>query len=168
MGQHPVLKQPEQFAGSAVFYKTFDEAMGLVEETAVYLDGHGKLDSQELVGEPAVAYAALSMRLATRLMLVSSWLLAQRAVFKGQLDHRTVPDAKYRLTDEGEDPGRHNHVMDQLPPRLLGLIEHSNSLYQRVGRIDQSMYISKTVRTVGKPPFADQIQRIEKAFRQPA
>ena len=49
MGQHPVLKQPEQFAGSAVFYKTFDEAMGLVEETAVYLDGHGKLDSQELV-----------------------------------------------------------------------------------------------------------------------
>ena len=36
----------QSFAGSALFERTFDEGMALVEETARYLDGRGREESQ--------------------------------------------------------------------------------------------------------------------------
>ena len=36
------------FSGSALFRRTFDEGMALVEETARYLDGPGRADARTL------------------------------------------------------------------------------------------------------------------------
>ena len=59
--------------------------MELVEETASYLDGEGRQESKLLSRNAALAYAAESMRLTTRLMQVASWLLVQRAVREGDM-----------------------------------------------------------------------------------
>src|SRR5271156_70620 len=69
----------QDFAASELFERTFQEGMDLVEETAAYLDGGGREDSKLLSRNAALAYAAESMRLTTRLMKVASWLVGQRA-----------------------------------------------------------------------------------------
>ena len=71
------------FTRSELFDHTFQEGMDLVEETAGYLDGGGRQESKLLSRNAALAYAAESMRLTTRLMQVASWLLVQRAVREG-------------------------------------------------------------------------------------
>ncbi|HMO43574.1 MAG TPA: DUF1465 family protein, partial [Phenylobacterium sp.] len=55
------------FARSELFDRTFQEGMELVEETAAYLDGAGRQESKRLDRTAALAYAAESMRLTTRL-----------------------------------------------------------------------------------------------------
>src|SRR5678809_807246 len=70
----------QDFARSELFERTFQEGMELVEQTATYLDGEGRQESKLLSRNAALAYAAESMRLTTRLMQVASWLLVQRAV----------------------------------------------------------------------------------------
>ena len=69
-----------RFTASEQFDKVFKEGMGLVEETANYLDGPGRQDARLLDRHGAVAYATESMRLTTRLMQLASWLLLQRAL----------------------------------------------------------------------------------------
>ena len=59
---------PRTFTSSALFMRTFDEGMALVEETATYLDGPGRAESKKLERSAALAYATESMRLTTRLM----------------------------------------------------------------------------------------------------
>src|SRR5438270_13947745 len=74
-----------RFTSSEQFEKVFREGMGLVEETANYLDGGGRSDARGLDRHGAIAYATESMRLTTRLMQLASWLLLQRAVSSGEL-----------------------------------------------------------------------------------
>ena len=45
---------PQDFIGSALFEKTFEEGMSLVEETAKYLDGPGREQSRDLPRKPRV------------------------------------------------------------------------------------------------------------------
>ena len=42
------LSPPRSFTGSALFIRTFDEGMALVEETARYLDGPGRDEARAL------------------------------------------------------------------------------------------------------------------------
>src|SRR3954471_12727137 len=74
-----------RFTASEQFEKVFREGMGLVEETADYLDGQGRNDARELDRHGAIAYASESMRLTTRLMQLASWLLLQRALSSGEI-----------------------------------------------------------------------------------
>src|ERR1700721_2064116 len=74
------------FSGSALFRRTFDEGMALVEETARYLDGPGRADARTLSRKGAILYAGESMRLTTRMMQAASWLLVQRAVNDGDME----------------------------------------------------------------------------------
>ncbi|MFX6857723.1 DUF1465 family protein, partial [Acinetobacter baumannii] len=74
--------------------------MDLVEETAGYLDGAGRQESKLLSRNAALAYAAESMRLTTRLMQVASWLLVQRAVREGDMPPESAREERYRLGAE--------------------------------------------------------------------
>ena len=91
----------QTFTGSALFEKTFDEGMALVEETARYLDGRGREESRDLPRKAAMLYAGESMRVTTRLMQAASWLLVQRAVHDGDMEAG-------------------DRVPGPLPPRLQG------------------------------------------------
>jgi hypothetical protein len=74
--------------------------MGLVEETAAYLDGPGRQEVRGLGRQGAIAYATESMRLTTRLMQLASWLLLQRAVSAGELTREAVEAEKQRINLE--------------------------------------------------------------------
>ena len=78
------------FTASALFERTFDEGMALVEETARYLDGAGRQEARALPRKAAILYAGESMRITTRLMQTASWLLVQRAVRDGEMEPDTA------------------------------------------------------------------------------
>lgn len=132
-----------EFARSELFDRTYSEGMGLVEETAAYLDGPGRAASKRLTRTAALAYAGESMRLTTRLMQVASWLLVQRAVRDEEIAIRDAADKKYRFTDRRRAELPFAGV-DELPGELRDLIRRSSSLFERVQRLDETMYDAKS------------------------
>jgi regulator of CtrA degradation len=152
----------EAFASSDVFEKMFHEGMDLVSETATYLDGEGRAESRALDRSAALSYASESMRLTTRLMQASSWLLVQRAVREGEMTPAQARDPKYRLgarricSSEGE-------LSDQLPVRLVVLLQRSARLYERVDRLDASMYQGDGQQEP-RNPVSDQLERLQAAL----
>jgi len=158
-----------EFSRSELFSKTFSEGMDLVEETATYLDGVGRQDSKRLSRKDALVYASHSMKLTTRLMQVASWLLVQRALKEGEMEISEARMEKYRLVSENktEDDselsfkGLTKEAL-VLPPILLDLLARSNALYERIGRLDRSLY--GTIADQHGNTVADQINRLEAAF----
>ncbi len=87
-GRTDTVSFTHRLLASENFMLLFREGMSLVEATAAYLDGEGRADSRFLDRPVALAYASESMRLTTRLMQLTSWLLLQRAVNEGEFRGR--------------------------------------------------------------------------------
>src|ERR1700726_922706 len=115
------------FTESAMFDRTFDEGMSLVEETARYLDGRGRTESRELPRKAALIYAGESMRVTTRLMQTASWLLIQRAVQEGDMSSEDAASDRYRLGAREICMGKREDGVDSLPQKLIELLERSES-----------------------------------------
>src|SRR6202008_2089428 len=105
----------QDFARSELFERTFQEGMELVEETASYLDGEGRQESKLLSRNAALAYAAESMRLTTRLMQVASWLLVQRAVREGDMAPAAACEDRYRLNADDVARAEAEAARNELP-----------------------------------------------------
>ncbi|MGH6987899.1 MAG: DUF1465 family protein [Caulobacteraceae bacterium] len=148
------------FARSALFDRTFEEGMELVDEAAFYLDGAGRHDVRGLARREALAFAAHSMRLTTRLMQTASWLLTQRAIGSGDMAPETACGASYRLRGEEErtDPG------DAMPVTLRQLLERSERLFERVRHLDRRVYVEWDVLTPFDQPVLAQLERLRDAF----
>src|SRR3712207_6160142 len=134
----------KDFARSELFERTFQEGMELVEETAAYLDGAGRKESKLLSRNAALAYAAESMRLTTRLMQIASWLLVQRAVREGDMPATEACQDRYRLRTEAPAPSQ--AAADEpveLPAGITGLLERTERLYDRVLHMDRRMYLEE-------------------------
>jgi regulator of CtrA degradation len=149
------------FTASELFTRTFTDGMAMVEETASYLDGPGREESRTLPRKVALAYAGESMRLTTRLMQVASWLLVQRAVKDGEMAASEAAQEKYRLGAREICQGRALEAAEQLPARLLDLLERSRNLYERVERLDDLMYRKRQAPIA---PVKEQHSRIAEAF----
>lgn len=167
----PMTSQAEdrllQFTRSELFARTFREGMDMVEETAAYLDGPGRDDSKLLSRDHALTYASQSMRLTTRLMQVASWLLVQRALKEGDMTLSEARAEKYRLVPEQSSDDALSFAAlakeaQGLPGRLLDLSARSNSIYERIMRLDRSLYGTIAAQTGNT--VADQINRLEIAF----
>ena len=128
------------FTGSALFSRTFDEGMALVEETARYLDGRGRDESRELPRKTALLYAGESMRVTTRLMQAASWLLIQRAVQDGEMQAEDAAGERYRLGSKEICLGGRNESIGDLPKTLRDLLERSDNLYRRIARLDDVLF----------------------------
>lgn len=155
----------KEFTSSQLFAKTFREGMDMVEETAAYLDGPGRADSKKLNRDDALTYASQSMRLTTRLMQVASWLLVQRALKENEMTPEDARADKYRIVPESLDADTHKplgHYARALPPLLLDLLARSETLYERIARLDRSLY--GTMNAQKGNTVADQITRLEAAF----
>lgn len=156
-----------EFTRSELFVKTFREGMDMVEETAAYLDGVGRQESKKLSRGDALVYASNSMRLTTRLMQVASWLLVQRALKEGELTTAEARQDKYRLVPEkkpetGLSFSELAKAAHALPAVLLDLMARSEQLYERIVRLDRSLYGSIAAQSGNT--VADQINRLEAAF----
>jgi regulator of CtrA degradation len=153
----------EDFARSELFDHTFREGMDLVDETALYLDGAGRQDSKLLSRSAALAYAAESMRLTTRLMQVASWLLVQRAVREGDMAAEAAAHEGYRLGGEPAQP-RPGSVREELPRALVQLLERSARLYERICHLDRRMYAETQGADAPVHPVLAQLARLKGEF----
>ncbi|HUB84846.1 MAG TPA: DUF1465 family protein [Rhizomicrobium sp.] len=155
---------PRDFTGSALFERTFDEGMALVEETARYLDGKGRDESKSLPRKVALLYAGESMRVTTRLMQAASWLLVQRAVHDGEMEPEQAAGDRYRLGSKEICLGGRDSGIELLPKTLQDLLTRSDNLYRRIARLDDILFggaaLGSGVQT--------QMDRLEKAFGAPA
>ncbi|THD68365.1 DUF1465 family protein [Phenylobacterium sp.] len=151
----------QDFARSELFQRTFQEGMDLVEETAGYLDGSGRQASKLLSRNAALAYAAESMRLTTRLMQVASWLLVQRAVREGDMPPSAACEDRYRLA--AVDVCLANGVAEGLPKELVTLLDRSERLYERVRHLDKRMYVEGEADEAPHPVLS-QHDRLKTAF----
>jgi len=157
-----------EFTRSELFSKTFREGMDLVEETAAYLDGPGRTDSKKLSRGDALIYASHSMRLTTKLMQVASWLLVQRAIKEREMTIVEAREAKYRIVEDSkpeQELSFKNLAESALstPAKLLDLIARADQLYERIARLDRSLYESINAQ-LGNT-VADQISLLELAFQ---
>ena len=148
------------FSRSELFDRTFQEGMELVEDTAAYLDGDGRRESKLLSRSAALAYAAESMKLTTRLMQVASWLLVQRAVREGDMTPQAAGERRHRLAERRIESAP-THA--ELPIALVEYLVRSEKLYDRVLYLDRRMYGEDAV-TIGPNPVQNQIDRRAAAF----
>jgi regulator of CtrA degradation len=130
----------QSFIGSALFERTFDEGMALVEETARYLDGRGRVESRDLPRKAAMLYAGESMRVTTRLMQAASWLLVQRAVHEGDMEAEAASSERYRLGSKELCLGVSAEGTEMLPVVLRDLLTRSDNLYRRIARLDDVLF----------------------------
>jgi len=161
------------FGGSEVFRRTYREGMGLVEEAAAYLDGPGREQAKDLPRMAALAYAAESMRVTTRLMQVAAWLLVQKAVHEGEMTPDEAAQEKYRLSGQPVARAKPLQGADMLPADLLALMEKSVRIYDRIERLDRQLHEEPVASDAPKPeetasgsPLASQFAQVEAFFQE--
>ncbi|MCA1952658.1 MAG: DUF1465 family protein [Hyphomicrobiales bacterium] len=152
----------EKMLASDAFMTLFREGMALVEATAAYLDGEGRQQSKILDRTIALAYASESMRLTTRLMQLTSWLLLQRAVNEGELTRNDAEREHRRVVIAMPESRTAPEIFQQLPARLLELIDHSQRLQERIQRIDADLKGQRMAEPLN--PVAGQIGALAAAF----
>ena len=140
--------------------------MGLVEETANYLDGPGREDARVLDRHGAIAYATESMRLTTRLMQLASWLLLQRAIGAGELTGDDARKEKHRISLADIGRGHPLTGSEQLPESLTQLVERSLQLHHRILKLDAMLAVKakagaqrKSPHRTARPPRPGPIRR---------
>jgi len=148
------------FTDSALFERTFDEGMALVEETARYLDGAGRREARDLPRKAAMLYAGESMPVTTRLMQTASWLLVQRAVRDGEMEPDAAFSERYRLGSKEICLAQTADGLDLLPAVLVDLLARSESLYRRIARLDEVLF----EKAAPHPGARAHISRLEQAF----
>ena len=153
-----------RFTTSEQFHKVFQEGMGLVEETASYLDGPGRQEVRALGRQGAIAYATESMRLTTRLMQLASWLLLQRAVSAGELTRDAAETEKQRI-NLGEIGAGHDLAgAERLPAGLKGLVERSLRLHERVVTLDAMVHEAQARVEPAENAVVSQMDRLARTF----
>jgi regulator of CtrA degradation len=105
------------------------------------------------------------MRLTTRLMQLTSWLLLQRAVNEGELSREDAEREHRRVVIAPQDSNTAPEIYDQLPGKLRQLVDRSQSLHARILRIDQDMK-SEPEPMPADNPVADQLGRLMAAFQR--
>ncbi len=154
----------QSFTGSALFRRTFDEGMALVEETARYLDGPGRDQARDLSRKGAILYAGESMRVTTRMMQAASWLLVQRAVHDGDMEPSAASSGRYRLGSKEICLGSASeNIEDILPASLCDLLIRSESLYRRIARLDEILFGQVQA---AAPGARAHLTRLEQAFSE--
>jgi regulator of CtrA degradation len=155
----------ERLTNSAAFGALFREGMDLVEETAAYLDGAGRIEAKALDRAVNLTYATESMRLTTRLMQLASWLLLHRAVKEGEMTLTQANREKTKVKLSAADPGPED-MITKLPQRLQDLIARSVALQAKVRRLDTTIHAPVAEHTAIGNPLVPQLNRLKAAFEQ--
>ena len=164
-GESALVQFSERLTNSAAFGSLFREGMDLVEETAAYLDGAGRVEAKALERAISLTYATESMRLTTRLMQLASWLLLHRAVKEGEMTLTQANREKTKVKLSAAEPGPEDMIA-KLPQHLQDLIARSMSLQARVRRLDTTIHAPASEHTTIGNPLVPQLNRLKAAFEQ--
>lgn len=155
----------EHRIASPAFAGLFRQGMDLVDQTAAYLDGQGRIDSRDMSRTALTAYAAQSTRLSTRLMQLASWLLLQRAVLEGEMSPQTAEREKARIDLDGPHPDAEHESL--LPSELAALVTRSYELQREISCLDRALDAAPATRQDVRPnAVASQIGRLRNAFER--
>ena len=155
----------ERYAASAAFDTVYRDGMGLVEETAAYLDGSGRKEAKGLKGPLTLAYATESMRLTTRLMQLASWLLIRKAVNDGEMSRDDAVSERRKVRFSSIGRPSHTKDFEHLPARLRSLVERSFLLHDQIQRLDSIIGGAQSPSTPA-PDAADSLQNPIEAQHQ--
>jgi regulator of CtrA degradation len=164
-GESALVQFSERLTNSAAFGTLFREGMDLVEETAAYLDGAGRVEAKALERAISLTYATESMRLTTRLMQLASWLLLHRAVKEGEMTLTQANRENTKVKLSSAEPGP-DDMIAKLPQQLQDLIARSMSLQARVRRLDTTIHAPASEHTTIGNPLVPQLNRLKAAFEQ--
>ncbi|MBX9820338.1 DUF1465 family protein [Afipia birgiae] len=155
----------ERITNSPAFGTLFREGMDLVEETAAYLDGPGRLEARALERSVSLSYATESMRLTTRLMQLASWLLLHRAVKEGEMTLHQANREKTKVKLTAADPGP-DDIITKLPERLQDLVSRSMALQAKVRRLDMTIHTPASEHLSIGNPLVPQMNMLKAAFER--
>jgi regulator of CtrA degradation len=158
-----LLSFRDRFAGSKQFAQLYREGMGLVEETAHYLDRAGRLESKQLTPPASFAYTSESIKLTTRLTQLASWLLVRRAIANGEITEAEAHLHRHKVTLAPQS-GTLPEGFGALPETFRRLVSESHRLYGRILRLDRLMSEGYTAAGENSSPVLPQIERIRHAF----
>jgi regulator of CtrA degradation len=119
------------------FGKTYDETMSLLLASRDYLASAQPADAIGLKPIDRLRVNCEAMRLTTRLTQIMAWLLAQRAVFAGEMGRAQAASDEFRLAADTVCMAESESAAHVLPGRLLELLDQSRRLYIRVARLDE-------------------------------
>ncbi|MGD9810351.1 MAG: DUF1465 family protein [Sphingobium sp.] len=157
---------------AALFFRLVDglyvDAMVMADEARSYFDRIGGQDHGSLDTMSRLSFTCESLKVTTRLMHVIAWLLTQRAWRRGEISGEALADPKYRL---GPASPSDDAVLAALPEQARLLVEDSQSLYERVARLQRRAFggdgaphsESDTAAPVPSPA-RDLLGRLEQAF----
>lgn len=154
----------EHGAFDNAFSNLYDEGMTLIEKTAAYIDGEGKIASRTLSGEASSLYAAEAMRMSTRLMQVASWLLLFRAAREKEMTKEQISQEKAKVTLYTPSLGRKNAHWQELPENFKHLVDLSLRIEERVRHMDHDVE-SALSKNADINPVSKQINMIKAAFQ---
>lgn len=138
------------------------EAMVLADEARSFFDGQGEAQRSALGEMDRVTFACESLKVTTRLMHVIAWLLAQRAIFNGELAESVRGEERFQL---GEAAQTAVSIAQRFSPDMAGLILGSEDLYQRVARLEGQLIKRMRSRSPMPPsPARALLDRLERAF----
>src|SRR5215469_14631534 len=157
----------ERLASSQVFAGLFRDGMALVDETAAYLDGAGRLESKKLERSAGLVYATESLRLTNRLMHLASWLLLHRAVKEGEISLAQASKEKTKVSLATCEPGDPKSLT-LLPSKLQELITRSTRLQSEVQRLDATMHAATAAKISVDNPVWRQLGLLRAAFESGA
>lgn len=140
MNRNNMIVLTERRVASDRFGPTYKKGMSLVEETAQYLDGEGRLDAKGLTKPASLLYASESMRLTTRLMQLASWLLLQRAANSGEMTVNQIMQERTKVRLATPSDAHANVIFSELPEAFRDLIERSLLMERDIRRLDQELY----------------------------
>jgi regulator of CtrA degradation len=119
------------------FGKTYDETMSLLVASRDYLANAQPADAVGLAPIDRLRVNCEAMRLTSRLTQIMAWLLAQRAVYEGEMSRATAASDEFRLAADAVCMSEADTALGVLPDRLRELLDESRRLYVRVARLDE-------------------------------
>ena len=133
----------ESNATPLFFGGTYDEAFDLLVEARNYLERSApalKYSSQP--PDPATVTKE-TLRLTSRITQVMAWLMAQRAVHEGEIDHEEFAEDRYRVEGQSVCLKLSADELDDMPEDFCSLMDRSYNLYSRVLRLDEKVAVTK-------------------------
>ncbi len=123
-----------------LFERLFDDTIKLIERTIAYLERESPGDREQLSVGAKLVFATESMRLTSQLMQSMAWLLARKALQKGELTEFEAASPTYRLGTNSACSAESLAGTETLPRRFRALLAEGRSSYLRIARLDQFAY----------------------------
>lgn len=124
-------------APTTFFNRSYDETMSLLVEARNYVAYQEPYDQSRLSIHARLQVSYESMRVTSRLTQVMAWMLAQKAVFAGEITQAQAVGGDFALSGGMVcvDPSGPDNP--ELPSGLRSLLARSHSLYMRTTRLEE-------------------------------